>query len=77
MRTERPQFGSDTKREHVIITVSIGWLVSDFFGRWGEIYGRALGPEGKLLFFRFSYFLSRNIDFYNSKFRVKKSKFEI
>ena len=45
-------------------------------------YGRALGPEGKLLFFvlatfylEISTFITRNFDFHNSKFRVKKSKF--
>ena len=45
-------------------------------------YGRALGPEGKLLFvvlatfyLEISTFITRNFDFHNSKFRVKKSKF--
>ena len=47
-------------------------------------YGRALGPEGKLLFFVLATFyleistlLSRNFDFHNSKFRVKSRNFEI
>ena len=33
-----------------------------------QYYRRALGPEGKFVFFILDTFLSRNIDFYNSNF---------
>ena len=72
---------------HKVLNVKkyvITWTNTSQYQNWCQSYGRALGPEGKLLFFVLATFylvistlLSRNFDFHSSKFRLYNSKYRL